>query len=108
MKCPDCGMGVRPGEPCPKCGKKVAASDGMKVEYKDFKGAELLDIQMPGNRSHGPANEQPEAAQKKTMSSRPAALDRKNTPASKTLLILFAIVMAALAGYLLLKVFRWQ
>lgn len=105
MKCPDCDRELRAGEPCPECGKKVAASDGMRVEYKDFKGAELLDIQMPGHRPCDPAKEQREPVQPETMSSRPAALCGKKKTANKTLLIMLAVVLTALTCYLLLRIF---
>ena len=110
MKCLGCNREMRAGEPCPECGKK-AASDDIKVEYKDFKGAELLDIQMrqmPGNRPPVQSKEQPQPLQKKTVRSRPAAPHRKTNPANKSLLILLAVVLTALTGYLLLKVFLWQ
>lgn len=108
VMCPGCGRKMKAGEPCAECGKKVSASDGLKVEYKDFKGAELLDIQMPGNRRPGPAKEQPEPLQHRAMSSRPAEPDKKKNPANKTVLILLAVVVIALTCYLLLRVFLSQ
>lgn len=108
VKCPDCNREVKTGEPCPECRKKVPASEGVKVEYKDFKGAELLDIQMPWNRPPVQPQEQPAPAQMKTMRSGPDVHTRKKNPLSKNLLILTAVVLAALACFLLLKFFFWQ
>lgn len=110
VKCHNCNREMRAGEPCPECGKK-AASDDIRVEYKDFKGAELLDIQMrqtPGNRPPGSEKEKPKPLQKKTITSRPAAPYRGKTPPNKMLLIVLAVVMTALTCYLLLKIFLWQ
>lgn len=105
MKCPGCGREVRSGEPCPECSKGVSAPDGLKVEYKDFKGAEMLDIQMPVNRPPGPAEEHPGPLLNRSTTSGRAEPDTKNIPANRTVLILLAVVVAVLAGFLLIKVF---
>jgi hypothetical protein len=98
---------VRAGETCAACGKKAAADD-IKVEYKDFKGAELLDIQMRGNRPPEPAKEAPEPVRKKMPRSGPAIARKEKQKANTPLLIGIAVVLTALACYLLIKIFLWK
>ncbi|MBA4371950.1 MAG: hypothetical protein C0402_03715 [Thermodesulfovibrio sp.] len=87
----------------------MALPEGVKVEYKDFKGAELLDIQMVGKRPPVPEKEHPVPLQKKILRPPgPAPSDRKKPYASNTFLIVLAVAVTALACYLLLRIFLMQ
>lgn len=46
MKCPHCGKETKVGKACDNCGRGLAPSQGMEVQYKDFKVSELLDIKV--------------------------------------------------------------
>lgn len=45
-KCPRCGAPLKPDKPCERC----ARTEGVEVEFKDFKISELLDIKMPARK----------------------------------------------------------
>jgi hypothetical protein len=104
VKCPYCREETGTGESCAKCGKKVITSKGMTVEYKDFKGAELLDIQMPRNTpSQAVGKSEPE--QKKIAVPVKAAPSREKQTGYKPFIFIAAVViiLAAIAGLYLLK-----
>lgn len=46
MECPHCGEKTGEGKACESCGKDLAPSQGVEVQYKDFKVSELLDIKL--------------------------------------------------------------
>ncbi len=46
MKCPHCGKETKVGKACDNCGRGLAPSQGVEIQYKDFKVSELLDIKV--------------------------------------------------------------
>ena len=105
MKCPYCRDEMVQGESCAKCGKKVLTSNGMKVEYKDFKGSELLDIQMARSSPPSPAVGKPAPEKRKVPGSKKAAPSREKHSGHKSFLVIVAVavILAAIAGYFLLR-----
>ena len=95
MKCPKCGEETEAGQKCGKCGKDTGAFQEMEVEYKDFKVSELLDIKVTPHASEGESGKKPEPTAEK----QPAEKKKISMPLS-TFLIL---VLAAIAGFILLK-----
>ncbi len=56
MKCPSCGADMKEATVCNRCGKKIGdTSQGIEVEFKDFKLSELLEIRSRHRKapSHG-------------------------------------------------------
>ena len=105
VKCPECGEETRAGDSCPKCGKPLTPSAGVRVEYKDFKGSEMLDIQMTGRAPSGRFTERPESEEPETARPvKPMSLSRKAAQIPLFAAIAFAVILTALAGYYLLRV----
>lgn len=104
MNCPVCKEEMIPGELCPKCLKRAETSRGIKVEYKDFKGAELLDIQMSGSRPSGPV-ERPGPHPAQEVGSGKIVHSPETIAFNKPLVaaVLVAVVLASLFAYYLLK-----
>ena len=75
MKCPHCGKETKVGKACDNCGGGLAPSQGMEVQYKDFKVSELLDIKVG---QHSPAGNRV----KKEGSGHKIDRETKNDPAS--------------------------
>jgi hypothetical protein len=105
VKCPYCREETVSGEPCTRCGKKFMTSKGMKVEYKDFKGSELLDIQMIRRSLPGPAVVKPEPEQRKVAGPKKAAPSREKPVGNNSFFVIAAVViiLAAIAGFYLLR-----
>jgi len=104
ITCPHCGKDTPAGDVCRHCNKDIGSLQELEVQYRDFKGSEMLDIKMssPARHQDGkPGKKLPEAAE----SNRPP---KKKSTTGKTLLFIGAaalIVIAALAWYYLLKFF---
>lgn len=114
MKCPQCKEEVSPGETCARCGSAAGSSDeGIQVEYKDFKGAELLDIKMPGQPAPGRPPVSPgaigpppkESDVRQVKVSPPADKPGANKPL--IIAVVTAAVLSAAALYLLLRFMGW-
>jgi len=97
-KCPQCGRDVSEGSRCNAC--------GMEIQYKDFRGSELLDIKIPPSASHS------EEAEKKSMAAKKIDGRVLNPPPTErprlNKIVFFsfagiAIILAAVSWYFLLK-----
>ena len=102
--CPHCGKDAPAEGTCRHCGKDIGSLQGLEVEYRDFKGTEMLDIKMSSHsreEHEKPGLKRPEAAE----SNRPS---EKKGAGGKTFLLIGAaviIVIAVIAWYYLLKFF---
>ncbi len=102
--CPHCGKQTATENVCRHCGKDIGTPQGLEVQYRDFKGSEMLDIKMsPPSRKEGekPGSRVPDHAE----SSRPS---KNKSAAGKAFLFIgatLAIIVAALGWYYLLKFF---
>ena len=105
MNCPVCKEKMILGEPCSKCSKNTEVSNGIKVEYKDFKGAELLDIQMSRNCPSGPSVEEPWPRPAEEVSSGEIVHPPEPSAINKPLIaaVLVAVVLASVLAFYLLK-----
>ncbi|TAN40066.1 MAG: hypothetical protein EPN25_09170 [Nitrospirae bacterium] len=104
ITCPHCGKETAAGDVCRHCGRDIRAQQGLEVQYKDFKGSEMLDIKMSspaGQRNAQSAHEGPEAEER---SPHP---DKKHA-AGKPLLffgVAVLIILSAFGWYYLFKFF---
>ena len=108
MKCPHCGRETKGKETCEHCGKSFAAGGEVEVSYKDFKVTELLDIKMPG-RAAPPEPEGKTVGEGTAGAKRP--VEKKAPPPgkpagakkSRLTLVAIALLLAAAAAFVLLK-----
>jgi len=105
VKCPHCGKETKVGKACDNCGRDLAPSQGVEVQYKDFKVSELLDIKVgqqspAGNRveKEGPGHEMDGAIKKNPASGKQAAGNKR-----LGLVITAVIVILAAIAFFLVK-----
>ena len=101
-KCPHCAKETPAGDVCRHCGKEIPIAQGVEVQYKDFKGSEMLDIKMA---TYARQKEQ-EPVQKKTDAADNAPRSEKKLAGKKAVFFILAgvvIIFSALAWYYLLK-----
>ena len=98
MKCPHCGGEIPAGTQCKTC--------GMEVQYKDFRGSEMLDIRIPSPPPTPKEKVKQEFASspKKDGSTlkQPSAEKPKPNKPGFFLLAAIAIILAAISWYYLL------
>ena len=102
--CPHCGKETPTGDVCRSCGKGIESAPGVEVQYKDFKGSEMLDIRMA---THARQNDQ-KPVQKRTEISINASRSEKKLAGKKVVFFLSAgvvVILSVLAWYYLLKFF---
>ena len=100
--CPDCGKETPTGDVCRSCGKGIESAPGVEVQYKDFKGSEMLDIKMSSHtrqKDEKPAQKATEAANKRPQSEK----KREGNKAVFFFWTTIVIILSALAWYSLLK-----
>jgi len=101
ITCPHCGRETSAGDVCRHCGKDIESPQGLEVQYRDFKGSEMLDIKMS---SH--ASQKDKKAEKRTENADDRPLSENNRTGKKVVLFFLAagvIILSALAWYYLLK-----
>jgi hypothetical protein len=102
MKCAYCGKETKSEKVCGHCGKDLAPLRGVEVQYKDFKITELLDIKMPGQapppKESGKTDEGKATGRETLPGKEPGAEKR-----SRLRLLVAVILLAAVAGFVLLK-----
>lgn len=100
--CPHCGKETPTGDVCRNCGKGIESAPGVEVQYKDFKGSEMLDIKMSSHtrqKDGKPAQKAIKAANKRPQS-------EKKREGNKAVFFFWAtivIILSALAWYYLLN-----
>jgi len=98
-RCSHCGGEITEGLPCKAC--------GLEIQYKDFKGSEMLDIKMPSSASKSKgAFEQKLLSAKKEKDVAPFAPKAKRLVPSKPAFLLLAavtIILSCFAWYYVLK-----
>lgn len=102
ITCPHCGERTPAGDVCQNCGKDIESLPGLEVQYRDFKGSEMLDIKMSSparQEDENPTQKATEAANNNPQSEKKRA--GKNTVFSFWATIV--IILSALAWYYLLK-----
>ncbi len=106
VKCPNCGKETTGGKTCDKCGRDIMPSQGVEVQFKDFKVSELLDIkvgqQFPkgkGGLRKGSENETKGAVKKDPLPGRQPTL-KKRFGLVMTIVI---VMLAAIALFFLIK-----
>lgn len=106
MKCPHCGKETRVGKACGYCGRDLAPSQGVEVQYKDFKVSELLDIKLGQQSPAGTGVEKEGSggkmggAMKKEPTSGKQAARKKRLGLVMTVVI---VILAAVALFFLAK-----
>lgn len=104
ITCPHCGKETPAGDVCRHCSRDIGAAQGLEVQYRDFKGSEMLDIKMSPPGRH--ENEKPGPKREETAESGPLSEEKRGR--GKTFLFFGAAVLitiAALAWYYVLKFF---
>ena len=104
ITCPFCKRDTPEEGVCQNCGKVISHARGMEVNYKDFKGSEMLDITMA---RHARRQDQ-KTSQNKTEAADSAPRSAKKPAGNKAIIILIAgiaIILSSLAWYYLLKFF---
>ncbi|MDP2157216.1 MAG: hypothetical protein Q8K68_05860 [Nitrospirota bacterium] len=102
ITCPHCGKEIPEGHTCGLCGKDIEPLQGLEVQYRDFKGSEMLDIKMASHNRH----EDVRPAQKATEAADNGPRSKKKRAGNKTVFFFGAgvvIILSALAWYYLLK-----
>ncbi len=106
VNCPHCGKVTTGGKTCDSCGRDLTPSQGVEVQYKDFKVSELLDIkvgqQFPedkGGIRKGSGHETDGAVKRDPLSGKQLAW-KKRFGLVKTIVI---VMLAAIALFFLLK-----
>jgi hypothetical protein len=108
VKCPHCGKGTKDGKACDNCGRDLAPSQGMEVQYKDFKVSELLDIKVGHRFPAGKGVEEEESGHeteremKKNPSSGKRAVGKKRL---RVVMTAVTFVLVAIAVFFFLKFF---
>jgi ribosomal protein L32 len=108
MKCPECGKETSPGKVCGKCGKAVQPRE-VKVEYKEFKISELLDIRMARNsspvRSGLKGEKTASLSRKETRAMAAPGTERKSRKKTSLIAIvtLIIVVITAIVGFYLFE-----
>lgn len=108
MTCPQCGKETAAGDECLLCGNKIESLQGLEIQYRDFKGSEMLDIKMASSSRQGDEQQTLKPAQKKDNPSGTAAQSEIKWPDKKTVFFFWAtvgIILSALAWYYLLSFF---
>ena len=106
ITCPHCGKETSAGDLCRSCGKEIESAPGVKVQYKDFKGSELLDIKMTSLSRQGDEKQALRPAEKNKETAGNASLSEKKRTDNKTVFFFWATViifLSALAWYYLLN-----
>lgn len=104
ITCPHCGKETPGEDVCRHCGKKIESLQGLEVQYRDFKGSEMLDIKMA---SHA-RQEDKKPVQKGTEAENNDPGSEKKRAGKKAVFFFWAtvlIILSALAWYYLLKFF---
>lgn len=102
ITCPHCGKETPEGHTCRLCGKDIEPLQGLEVQYRDFKGSEMLDIKMASHNRQ----EDVRPAQKVTEAADNGPRSKKKRTGNKTVFFFGAgvvIILSALAWYYLLK-----
>lgn len=102
IACPHCGKETPEAAACRNCGKNIESLQGLEVQYKDFKGTEMLDIKMA---SHG-RHDTKKPAEKIELPSGNGPRSEKGKTGKKAVIFSLAagvIILSALAWYYLLK-----
>ncbi len=99
-KCSRCGEEIAEGRPCKAC--------GIEIQYKDFKGSEMLDIKMPApaSKSGSRFGKTATSARKKGNNITRIAPKAKRPALSKPAFFLLAaviIILSSVAWYYVLK-----
>ena len=98
-KCSHCGGEIAEGLPCKAC--------GIEIQYKDFKGSEMLDIKMPSS-----AHKSRHRFERKSRSAKKAEDNTLVVPKAKRpalskpaffLLAAITIILSSVAWYYILK-----
>lgn len=98
MNCSRCGAELKEDGSCDRCGHRQSPS--IEVEYKDFKGTEMLDIRQRLSRSSGqraPAGRAASPSQEPLRRSRP-----RPRPATSWSFVTIMTLAALAAGSLVL------
>jgi hypothetical protein len=106
VKCPHCGEEIREGKACEKRGKESVPSNGMEVQYKEFKVSEMLDIKMPVRATSGKPAHKSETLQEKEAGVKKASSPSEKHSGDKRLVIVIAVVIIiifVIASLFLLK-----
>ena len=97
-RCSHCGGEITEGLPCKAC--------GLEIQYKDFKGSEMLYIKMPSSASTKGAFEQKSLSAKKEKIVDPISPKAKRVVPSKPAFLLLAavtIILSCFGWYYVLK-----
>lgn len=98
MNCPHCGKVLEEDSPCPTC--------GIEIQYKDFRGSELLDIKMPSPPRRSGETTSPRSTPLTGGAGETRGTVPKKGQIKKPLLFLFvftAVTASAVAWYFVLK-----
>jgi len=102
VKCLHCGGEILEETPCHVC--------GMEVQYKNFRGAEMLDIKIPSSAPRQkkrcePSEPKPEAVKKAADVKQAPPVAQRPSPGKSVffLLVIAAIILSAIAWYYVLK-----
>lgn len=103
IACPHCGKETPAVAVCRNCGKDIEFLQGLEVQYRDFKGSEMLDIKMSSHRSR--QKEKQTSQKEKEETSNGSRSEKKRT--GKKAVVFFwvagVVILSALAWYYLLK-----
>jgi hypothetical protein len=102
ITCPYCRKETPAAAICRNCGKELDSLNGLEVQYRDFKGSEMLDIKM----SPHPRQEEKQTAQKGNEDAGNGLQPEEQRKGKKTVFFFWAaivIIFSALVWYYLLK-----
>jgi adenine-specific DNA methylase len=103
IACPHCGKETPAVAVCRNCGKDIEFLQGLEVQYRDFKGSEMLDIKMSSHRSR---QKEKQTSQKEKKETSNGSRSEKKQTGKKTVVFFWVagvIILSALAWYYLLK-----
>lgn len=98
-RCSHCGGEIVEGIPCKAC--------GLEIQYKDFKGSEMLDIKMPSpaSKSRNRFEHKSPSAKKEKDITRIASKAKRPSPSKPVFFLLaaIAIILSCVGWYYVLK-----
>ncbi|MBI5634561.1 MAG: hypothetical protein HZA15_13910 [Nitrospirae bacterium] len=106
ITCPHCGKETPAGNECLQCRKELGSLQELQVQYRDFKGSEMLDIKMSSAARQGDEKQTLKLVQKKKEAATNAPQSEIKRPGKKTVFFFWAtiaIFLSALAWYYLLN-----